>query len=60
MTESYASLDFICGDKCIDYFHGAKCECGDTIFDSMDDKYCCIPRNETCVGQGMLCKAQYY
>ena len=46
MTESYASLDFICGDKCIISY--SKCECGDTIFDYKDYLYCCIPKNETC------------
>ena len=50
------SLDLICGDKCIRYDRHSKCECGDTAFDKYDNKYCCIPRNETCKGQGMLCK----
>ena len=47
-------LDYICGDKCFDY----TCKCGDTTFDSADDKYCCNQRNETCEAQGLLCKAK--
>ena len=47
-------LGSICGDKCFEY--PQKCECGDTTFEY--SKYCCIPRNETCKIQGMVCEAQ--
>ena len=48
-------LDNICGDKCLDNSK-STCECGDTTFNSLDKKYCCIQMNETCEAKGMFCK----
>ena len=48
-------IDFICGDKCY-YGTSTNCTCGGNSFGWQDNLYCCIPRNETCKGQGMLCK----
>ena len=42
----------ICGDKCKEKYHGT-CVCGDTSFNSDDALYCCTPKNESCVYQGM-------
>ena len=47
-------VDDICGDKCLDFYYGHKyCECGDTRFNSMNNLYCCIPKNEECIIKGM-------
>ena len=43
--------DYICGDKCFEY--PQKCECGDTIFEFDDGKYCCNQGNVTCKIDGM-------
>ena len=43
-------LGYICGDKCFDF--DSVCDCGGATLDYLDDLYCCIPRNETCMVQG--------
>ena len=45
-------LDSICGDKCLSYQDGEKCECGNYTFGAFSNKYCCIQINETCKTQG--------
>ena len=51
-------LERICGNKCLKTF--GVCECGDTTFETSDDKYCYIPKNDTCETQGIFCKAKQY
>lgn len=54
--------DRICGDKCTGETYGTPtkigtCQCGNYgVFDYRANHYCCIPKNATCIKEGLNVK----